>query len=86
MAYRVRFAQPVAKELRRIDRREAKRLVEAAETLAGDPRPSGSQKVQGTPYMRIRVGNYRVIYEIRDEDLVVLVVRIGHRREVYREL
>ena len=86
MAYEVRFARPVAKELRRIDRREAKRLVEAAETLAGDPRPSSAQKVQGTPYMRIRVGNYRVIYEIRDEDLVVLVVRIGHRREVYRGL
>lgn len=86
MAYEVRFARPVAKELRRLDRGEAKRIVEAAETLADDPRPSGVQKVQGTPYLRIRVGSYRVVYEIRDEELVVLVVKIGHRREVYRGL
>jgi mRNA interferase RelE/StbE len=86
LAYEVRFARPVAKELRRLDRGEAKRIVEAAEALAEDPRPSGVQKVRGTPYMRIRVGSYRVVYEVRDEDLVVLVVKVGHRREVYRGL
>ena len=86
MAYEVRFARPVAKELRRLDRREAKRVVEAAEALTDDPRPSSAQTVRGTRYLRIRVGNYRVIYEIRDEELVVLVVKVGHRREVYREL
>lgn len=84
MAYEVRFARPVAKELRRLDRREAKRLVEAAEALADDPRPTGAEKVQGSPYLRIRVGNYRIVYEVRDEELVVLVVKVGHRREVYR--
>ncbi len=86
MAYEVRFARPVAKELRRLDRGEAKRIVEAAEALADDPRPSGAQKVQRTPYLRIRVGSYRVVYEIRDEKLVVLIVKVGHRREVYRGL
>ena len=84
MAYEVRFARPVAKELRRLDRREAKRVVEAVEALADDPRPTGAEKVQGSPYLRIRVGNYRIVYEVRDEELVVLVVKVGHRREVYR--
>ena len=86
MACEVRFARPVAKELRRLDRREARRILEAAEALADAPRPLGAQKVRGTPYLRIRVGSYRVVYEIRDEELVVLVVKIGHRREVYRGL
>ena len=84
MAYEVRFARPVAKELRRLDRREAKRVVETVEALADDPRPTGAEKVQGSPYLRIRVGNYRIVYEVRDEELVVLVVKVGHRREVYR--
>ena len=86
MPYEVRFARPVAKGLRRMDRAEARRVVEAAETLSEDPRPSNAQKVQGTPYLRIRVGSYRVVYEVRDEALVVLVVKVGHRREVYRGL
>jgi mRNA interferase RelE/StbE len=53
--------------------------------LAADPRPSGCKKLAGsTDYYRIRVSDYRVLYEVRDRDILVLVIKIGHRREVYR--
>jgi mRNA interferase RelE/StbE len=53
--------------------------------LAADPRPSGCKKLAGnTDYYRIRVGDYRVLYEVSDRDVLVLVIKIGHRREVYR--
>jgi mRNA interferase RelE/StbE len=53
--------------------------------LAADPRPSGCKKLTGnTDYYRMRVGDYRVLYEVRDRDVLVLVIKIGHRREVYR--
>ena len=55
------------------------------EALANQPRPTGAKKLKGRDDLwRIRVGDYRIIYEIRDRILVVLVVRVGHRREVYR--
>jgi mRNA interferase RelE/StbE len=53
--------------------------------LSADPRPTGCKKLAGSPdYYRIRVSDYRVLYEVRDRDVLVLVIKIGHRREVYR--
>jgi mRNA interferase RelE/StbE len=63
----------------------ASRLGNAIRALAADPRPPGCRKlVGGTDYFRIRVGNYRVLYEVRDRDVLVLVIKIGRRGEVYR--
>jgi mRNA interferase RelE/StbE len=61
-----------------------RRIVEKIEALADDPRPAGSVKLTGHGAYRIRVGDYRVIYAVADDQLVVLVVEVGHRREVYR--
>jgi len=64
-----------------------RRIGRAIDSLAIDPRPAGSRRLAGQPaerIWRIRVGDYRVLYDIRDAELVVLVIRIGHRREVYR--
>jgi mRNA interferase RelE/StbE len=64
-----------------------RRIGRAIDVLATNPRPRGSQLLSGTPserIWRIRVGDYRVLYEIRDDQLNVLVIRLGHRREVYR--
>jgi mRNA interferase RelE/StbE len=62
-------------------------LVASAENLAADPRRPGARKLTGHHNRwRIRVGSYRIIYEIRDEILIVLVVAVGHRREVYRRI
>jgi mRNA interferase RelE/StbE len=61
------------------------RIASAIDALAGDPRPSGVTKLRGPEgFYRIRVGDYRVVYAIEDDVLLVLVVRVGHRREVYR--
>ncbi|MBI5488664.1 MAG: type II toxin-antitoxin system RelE/ParE family toxin [Deltaproteobacteria bacterium] len=78
------FEAPALRELERLEERDRARVLSAAEALADNPRPPGCAKVRGSPYWRIRVGVFRVLYEIQGDSLVVLVVRIGHRREVYR--
>lgn len=64
--------------------RTRRQLTRVWSALHEDPRPTGSVKLAGTELWRIRVGDYRVIYEVRDAILVVLVIKVGHRREVYR--
>ena len=73
------------KELRRLSRQDQRRIAHAIDQLAENPRPPGSIHLRNRDGWRIRVGTYRVIYSIEDERLLVLVVKIGHRREVYRE-
>ena len=85
MKYQVSLSRDVAKTFRRIHPQDAKRLKNAIFSLASDPRPPGSIQLSGGQgELRIRVGDYRIIYEIHDRELVVLVLRIGHRRQVYR--
>lgn len=83
--YRIEFARSARKDFRLIDRQSIPKLLAAIEALADDPRPSGCRKLAGSERTwRIRVGDYRVVYEIEDELLVVLVMRVRHRRDVYR--
>ncbi|MCX5674095.1 MAG: type II toxin-antitoxin system RelE/ParE family toxin [Planctomycetota bacterium] len=85
MPYRVIFQPSAARQVRALSPELYRRVIAKAESLAANPRPAGCQKLKGMDATwRVRVGDYRVIYEIRDEVLVVLVVRIGHRRDVYR--
>lgn len=85
MSYSVSYVPSAAKTLRKLDRQAARRLLEGIGELANDPRPPGCTQLKGGEgELRIRVGDYRVIYEIHDDELVVLVLRLGHRREVYR--
>ena len=85
MAYAISYVSSAAKTLRKLDQHTARRLLEAIEKLARDPRPTGCIQLKGgAGEMRIWVGDHRVIYEILDGELVILVLRIGHRREVYR--
>ena len=84
-SYRVDFSRSAAKELRKIDKQWIPRIVEAAEALGADPRPNGCRKLVGADHTyRIRVGDYRIIYDIQDNVLVVLVVRVRHRGDAYR--
>ncbi|SDY83903.1 type II toxin-antitoxin system RelE family toxin [Herbiconiux ginsengi] len=85
MSYRVILAPSVVKELRKLDPPARRRLQAAIELLAEEPRPPAStQLVGGSGEWRVRTGDYRIIYEIDDGELRVLVLRAGHRREVYR--
>ncbi len=87
MAYRIEFKPSAAKEFSQLPKNIQKRIAAKVNTLADNPRPRGVEKLEGRENRyRIRVGDYRVIYEIHNEVLLVLVVRIGHRREVYRGL
>ncbi|RKX68953.1 MAG: type II toxin-antitoxin system RelE/ParE family toxin, partial [Spirochaetes bacterium] len=70
------------KILSKINRQEQERIIAAINSLTNTPRPSGCKKLSGRPAWRIRIGFYRVIYEIQDNKLIVTVVHIGHRREV----
>jgi mRNA interferase RelE/StbE len=85
-SYEVRLTRSARKELGAVDsRHDRSQLVTAMERLASNPRPVGSVKLATSESTyRIRVGNYRVIYEVLDKLLVVDVIRIGHRRDVYR--
>lgn len=84
MTYTVRILRSAQKQLAAIQRRDRDRINAAIRDLSANPRPPGSKKLSGRPAWRIRVGSYRVIYEISDDRLLVLVVAVGHRREVYR--
>jgi mRNA interferase RelE/StbE len=83
-SFKVTVKQSVAKDLRRIPKKEVARILKRIEALAVEPRPSGAEKLSGQEKYRIRQSIYRIIYEIKDEELVVMVVKIGHRRDVYK--
>jgi mRNA interferase RelE/StbE len=82
--YTVEILRSAQKQLAKIHREDRLPIIEAIRALAGDPRPRGSKKLSGRPAWRVRVGRYRIIYEIHDKRLVLLVVTVGHRRDVYR--
>ena len=83
--YRIELIPAAARQLADLDQRERRRVSRRIDILAENPRPSGAKKlVGGQDLWRIRVGDYRVIYAIRDEVLLSLIVRIGHRRKIYR--
>lgn len=85
MSYRVDYSPAAGKFLRGLrDAVLLRRFDQAIGKLQNDPRPPGSVKLTGVSYHRIRVGDYRVLYRIKDDVLIVLVVEIGHRREIYR--
>lgn len=83
--YEIEFAARAAKQLTALDRTTQLRLAKAIDALKLDPRPDGAKQLRATVGLwRIRVGAYRVVYAIEDDRLVVLVIKIGHRRDVYR--
>jgi mRNA interferase RelE/StbE len=82
--YRVELTSAAARELRKLDRQDADRVTAAIRKLEDDPRPHGATKLSGRGEYRIRVGDHRVIYEIDDSKVVVTVIKIGNRRDVYK--
>lgn len=86
MTHRVEVAPAAARQLRKLAPAARRRVQAAIELLAGQPRPSGAKKlVGGAGEWRVRTGDFRIVYEIHDDFLLVLVVAVGHRREIYRE-
>ena len=84
MSYRVEFTTAAARQAKKLPRPARDRILDAIEDLQDDPRPHGAKKLVGEQTAwRIRIGDYRVIYDVLDAELVVNVVRAGHRREVH---
>jgi mRNA interferase RelE/StbE len=85
--YTVEFERPARKDLDRLDQQVRARIVRKIAALADDPRPPGVVRLSGRHDMwRIRIGDYRVVYEIRDERLTVTIIRVARRGSVYRDL
>lgn len=82
--YQVQISNRAAKALEKLPDDSYERITEAIQELAQNPRPPGCKKLKGRQGYRIRVGDYGVVYEIEDDRLLVLVIDIGHRREIYR--
>ena len=83
-SYSTLFTKSAAKELESVPTKDRQRIVSRIGSLADEPRPIGVEKLSGDDKYRIRQGDYRILYEIVDADLIVTVVRIGNRRDVYR--
>lgn len=82
--YNVFFKKSVEKDLRSIPRSDLKKILRKIEQLSSDPRPFGSEKLTGQERYRIRHGRYRIVYSVQDFELTVWVIRVAHRKDIYR--
>ncbi len=82
-AYRIELRPAAVRALRKLDPQMRRRVQGAIALLAQDPRPPGARALQGRPGLRVRVGEYRIIYTVEDDVLLVVIVRLGHRRDIY---
>jgi mRNA interferase RelE/StbE len=83
-AYEVYFKESVEKDFRDIPRKDLKRIIHRVELLATEPRPAGCEKLTGRERYRLRQGRYRIVYSIQDNNLTVWIVKVGHRKDIYR--
>jgi mRNA interferase RelE/StbE len=82
--YKITIKKSAAKELEDIHKKDLRRIVKRIQSLTQNPRPHGCQKLSRQSRFRIRQGDYRIVYSIDDKDCIVDIVKIGHRREIYR--
>lgn len=85
MTYRIELRPAAVRALKRIHPQDRNRIKGAIALLATDPRPPGARALKGRPGLRVRVGNYRILYTVEDSKLLVVVVTVGHRRDVYEK-
>ena len=86
-SYRVRWKKSAQKELKKLNKEIILRVLELVENLAHDPYPDGCRKLRGSQHIyRFRIGDYRVVYDVQSDILTIEIIRIGHRKEIYRRL
>ena len=83
-SYKLLTKPSAAKDLETLPKKDRQRVVTKIQSLAQNPRPPGCEKLSGHDLYRVRQGNYRVLYTVHDAEMVVVIISIGHRREVYR--
>jgi mRNA interferase RelE/StbE len=82
--YKIFFKKSVEKDFKIIPKKNLKKILDRIETLSENPRPPGCEKLTGQQRYRLRQGRYRILYSIQDDELTVWVVKVGHRRDIYR--
>ena len=82
--YNIYFKKSVEKDFNVIPKKDLKKIIDRIETLAEDPRPPGCEKLTGQQKYRLRQGRYRILYSIQDDELTIWVVKVGHRKDIYR--
>jgi mRNA interferase RelE/StbE len=82
--YRIFFKRSVEKDLSGIPKKDVRKILDRIKTLENDPRPPGCEKLTGQERYRLRQGLYRIVYSIQDDELTIWVVKVGHRKDVYR--
>ncbi|MFZ0565274.1 MAG: type II toxin-antitoxin system RelE/ParE family toxin [Chlamydiales bacterium] len=88
MKYHIEIAEKLEKKFNRIPNKERERIIEKIDLLAENPRPQGCKKLKGNkqlPLYRVRVGDYRIIYAIEDKILLVLIIDVGNRKNIYKD-
>ena len=83
-SYKLFFKKSVQKDFDAVPKKDLKRILKRIEALAEDPRPPGCEKLTGQKRYRLRQGRYRIVYSIQDDELTVWVVKVGHRKNIYR--
>jgi mRNA interferase RelE/StbE len=81
--YKLSFKKSVAKDLRGIPNKDVERILKRIDALSNDPKPKGAIKLTNQEKYRVRQGVYRILYEIRDLELIVLIVKVAHRKDAY---
>lgn len=85
-SYKIEWKQSAKKELKKLDRQIIPRILQAVESLADNPYSSGSKKLIGSnSNYRLRVGDYRIVYNIESSILTIEIIKVGHRRDIYRQ-
>jgi mRNA interferase RelE/StbE len=86
-SYKVQWKKSAQKELRKLNKDAILKILEVVDRLADDPHPEGSGKLRGSQHTyRIRMGDYRILYSVKSEVLTIEIIRVGHRKEIYRRL
>ena len=82
--YKILFKKSVQKDFNSIPKKDLNKILDRIELLGEDPRPSGCEKLTGQQRYRLRQGRYRILYSIQDNELTVWIVKVGHRKDIYR--
>jgi len=82
--YRIYFKESVEKDFRTIPKKDLRKIIRRIEALSKDPRPPDHEKLTGQERYRVRQGLYRIIYSVQDKELTIWIVKVGHRKDVYR--
>jgi mRNA interferase RelE/StbE len=82
--YEILFKESVYKDLKKIPKADLRKILSRIKKLSDDPRPAGCEKLTGQERYRLRQGRYRIVYSIQDDKLTIWVVKVGHRKDIYR--